>query len=114
MSRRDDSVSVRQMLDAARKIAEFTRGTSRDQLDSDEKLALAVVRLLEVLGEAARRVSPEFRERAPEIPWREIVGTRDRLIHGYDDVNLDIVWTIVARELPALILVLTRLAASKP
>jgi uncharacterized protein with HEPN domain len=64
--------------------------------------ALALVRLLEIIGEAARRVSVGLRESHPEIPWAEIAGTRDRLIHGYFDVDLDIVWGIVTQDLPAL------------
>jgi uncharacterized protein with HEPN domain len=91
------------MLDAARKAVAFTRGRPRADLDLDEQLALAVVRLLEIIGEAAKQVTQQTRERAPDVPWSQIAGTRDRLIHGYHDVNLDIVWSIVSNDLPGLI-----------
>ena len=78
-------------------------------MDADEKLTLALVRLIEVLGEAAKGVSQTFRETHPEISWREIAGTRDRLIHGYFDVDLNIVWQIVTKDLPALILQLEKI-----
>jgi uncharacterized protein with HEPN domain len=63
-----------------------------------------------VLGEAAKRLSPELRARHPDIPWRAIAGMRDRLVHGYDDVDLDLVWKTVSEDLPALIARLDRLA----
>ena len=66
-------------------------------------LSLALVRLLEIIGEAAKGVSEELRQQYPEIPWKQIAGTRDRLIHGYFDVDLDIIWSIVADDLPILI-----------
>ena len=70
------------MLDATKKAVEFIQGRQRVDLDSDEKLALAVVRLLEILGEAAKGISDETRKRNPTIAWKEIAGTRNRLIHG--------------------------------
>ncbi|CAN5796749.1 DUF86 domain-containing protein [soil metagenome] len=97
------------MRDAARKAVAFTRGRSRSDLDTDEQLMLAVVRLLEIIGEAAKHVTGETRRRDPQIPWQQIAGTRDRLIHGYFDVNLDIVWQIVTHDLPPLIQALDRL-----
>lgn len=106
---RDDRVLLRHMLDAAQKAKEFIKGRSRDDLDSHEMLALAVVRLLEVLGEAARSVSQEFKNRHSEITWKQISGTRDRLIHGYFDVDLDIIWAILTRDLPPLITQLEKL-----
>ena len=77
-------------------------------LDSDEMRTLAVVRLVEIIGEAARAVSEPTRTQFPEISWREIVGTRDRLIHGYEEVDLDILWTIVTDDLPVLVSELNR------
>ncbi len=97
------------MLDAARKAVEFSEGRTRNDLDSDEMLALALVRLLEIVGEAAKKVSEELRQRYPEIPWKQIAGTRDRLIHGYFDVDLDIIWSIVADDLLILIAKLGRI-----
>jgi uncharacterized protein with HEPN domain len=99
----EDVIRLRHMLDAAHKAREFTKNCKRADLDKDEKLALAVVRLLEVVGEAAKSVSEQCRQAHPSIPWRQIAGTRNRLIHGYFDVDLDIVWQIVSIDLPALI-----------
>lgn len=103
MNKADDVVRMRHMLDAARKAVEFISGCERSDLDKDDKLSLSVVRLLEVLGEAAKAVSEETRKQYPVIPWRQITGTRDRLIHGYFDVDLDIVWQIVSVDLPSLV-----------
>ena len=102
MSKHDDGVRLHHMLDAALKTREFVVGKRRTDLDQDEKLTLALVRLLEVLGEAATQVSESTRKRHPQIPWATITATRNRLIHGYFDVDLDIVWEIVSADLPAL------------
>lgn len=98
-----DEVRLRHMLDAARKTLDFTNGRSRSALDTDEQLTLALLRLLEIIGEAAKNVTAETRAAHPEIPWREIAGTRDRLIHGYFDVDLDVVWSIATGDLPRLV-----------
>lgn len=111
MSRREVHVRLRHMLDAAQKAVEFCRGRTRDDLDQDEMRALALLRLLEIIGEAARQVPSEFRAQAPAIPWRDITGTRDRLIHAYAAVDMDIVWTIVTDRLPQLIHELEQLIA---
>ena len=102
MPKTEDAVRVRHMFDAAQKAIEFTEKCTRQDLDKDEKLALSITRLLEILGEAAKGVSEQFRKQHPNIPWKQIAGTRDRLIHGYFDVDLDIVWKIVSQDLPQL------------
>ena len=94
---------LRHMLDAAREAVQFIQGKQRSDLDLDHKLALAIVRLLEIIGEAADNVSEDFCEQHPRIPWRKIAGTRNRLAHGYFDVDLDIVWQIIVAQLPPLI-----------
>ena len=66
-------------------------------------LALAVIHLIEIIGEASKSVSEEFRENHPEVPWELIAGTRNRLAHGYIDVDLDVIWAIVKKDLPGLI-----------
>ena len=98
----EDAVRLRHMLDAARRAIDFMQGRAKSDLESDEQLSLAVVRLLEILGEAAKNVSEDLRKDYPDIPWRQIAGTRDRLIHGYFDVDLDIVWQIISTDLPLL------------
>jgi len=100
---KDDDVRIRHILDASREAISFAEGRTRQDLDTDRKLSLSLVRLLEVIGEAARGISHEFRGRNPKLPWNKMVGMRDRLIHGYFDVNLDIVWQTVTEDLPLLV-----------
>ena len=109
MPHKDDAVRLQHMLDAAKKIAEFVKAKNRKDLDRDEKLAFALIRLLEIIGEAAKGVSDASRKSHPEIPWKEMTGTRDRLIHGYFDVDLDIVWQIVTVDIPKLVTVLEKI-----
>jgi uncharacterized protein with HEPN domain len=97
------------MLDAAREAVSFAAGRSRADLDSNRMLNLSLVRLIEIIGEAAARVSPEGQERYPQIAWPEIVGMRHRLAHGYDAIDLDIVWEVVSGDLPRLIVQLEAL-----
>ena len=103
MPHNDDAVRLRHMLDHAREALVLVEGRSRSDLDEDRVLNLAVVRLLEIVGEAAGRVSPEVRERYSAIPWPQIVGLRNRLIHGYDAVDMGILWQILQKDLPPLV-----------
>jgi uncharacterized protein with HEPN domain len=102
MSRRDD-VSLRHMLDHAREASALVRGKTRADLDADRVLSLALVRLLEIVGEAANRVPADVRSQHPNVPWAAIVGLRNRLIHGYDSIDFDILWQILTQDLPSLI-----------
>lgn len=103
MPKQDDATRLRHMLDAARKAVALVKGKGRSALDSDETLGLAVVRLLEILGEAARGVSQDFQDSHPKIAWKEMIGARNHLIHGYYEVDYDIVWQILEDDLPPLI-----------
>jgi len=103
MSRHDDSVRLRHMLDAARKAVTLMAGKTRAQVAADEIGQLALARLLEIVGEAAGRVSPEYRAAHPELPWMEMSGLRNRLAHAYFDIDLDVLLDIVAKDLPPLI-----------
>ena len=105
-----DEDRIRHMLEAALKATEFSKGRTRSDLDAHEQMTLSLVHLLEILGEAAGKVSPNFRQQHPEIPWNRVSGIRNRLIHGYFDVDLDIVWETVTARLPALIAQLKKLA----
>ncbi|MBW1918569.1 MAG: DUF86 domain-containing protein [Deltaproteobacteria bacterium] len=111
MARPKDLVRLRHMLEATQKMLEFTKDRTRCSLDEDEMLTLALLRLLEILGEAAKGVSSELRQTYPQIPWKQLAGTRDRLIHGYFDVDLDIIWTIISRDLPPLLAELEKIAS---
>lgn len=81
----------------------MARGQVRADLDSDRKLNLSLVRLLEIIGEAANRIPVHDRAKYPQIPWPQLVSLRNRLIHGYDSVDFDILWQIVTQDLPALV-----------
>ncbi len=103
MARHDPTVRVRHMLDHAREAVEMTRGRARADLNTDRQLGLALTRLMEIVGEAAARVPEDFRRQHPSIPWQDIADLRNRLIHGYDSVNLDVLWAIIEQDLPPLI-----------
>jgi uncharacterized protein with HEPN domain len=106
MSKHDDEVSLRHMLEHAREAAAMIVGKDRSDLDASRMLSLALVRLIEIIGEAANRVSKTRQKQLSQIPWPLIVGMRNRLIHGYVVVDLDIVWQTVTEELPSLITIL--------
>jgi uncharacterized protein with HEPN domain len=103
MTRHDDRVRILHALDAARIAVSSTEGWRREELDLDELPTLGLIRLLEIIGEAATFVSPETKADHPDVPWRKMAGLRNRLIHGYFNVNLDIVWDTIQSDLPPLI-----------
>ncbi len=103
MPRHDPRVRARHMLDHAREAVGMVRGRTRVDLDTDRQLNLARVRLMGVVGEAASRVPADFRQQYPGVPWQDIADLRNRLIHGYDEVNLDVLWVIVHEDLPKVI-----------
>ena len=96
-------VRLQHMLDAAREALSFAGGKTRGYLDTDRMLVLALTRDLEIIGEAASRVTPEGQESYPDIPWRDVIGMRNWLVHAYFDVDLDILWDTVAEDLPSLV-----------
>jgi uncharacterized protein with HEPN domain len=91
------------MLDSAKEAVEFAAGNSREDLDEDRKLLLAIIKSIEIIGEAASKVTEACKAKNDNIPWNDIIGMRNRLSHGYFDVNLDIVWQTVKTDLPDLI-----------
>ncbi len=114
MTRHDDAARLRHMLDYARKAVQLASGRTRTDLDADELFGLAMTRVLEVIGEAAARVGSATRDHHPEIPWMSIAGMRNRLIHGYDQVDFNVLWDAVQYDLPALIAELERILAGSP
>lgn len=114
MPSHEDDVRLRHMLDYSREAISLVGKRSRRDLDTNRMLQLSLVRLVEIVGEAAGRVSVSVRERHPQIPWREIAGMRNRLIHGYDFVDYDILWQTVKEDLPALVAALEPLVPPPP
>ncbi len=102
MPRRDRERLV-DMRQAASKALALAEGRAREDLDKDEMLALSLTRLPEIVGEAANHVSEETRTSIDRIPWEDVAGMRHKLIHAYFDVDLDIVWKTVSKDLPALV-----------
>jgi len=106
MTKHTDRIRYSHMLDHAREAVCMAREKSRADLDLNRSLNLSLTRLLEIVGEAASRMSKEEQSAHPEIPWSQIVSMRNRLIHGYDAVDFDILWQIVTQDLPPLIAML--------
>ncbi len=111
MSPDADRVRLRHMLDAARQALAFVEGRSRADLDDDPMLLLALTRAVEIVGEAAGRVTEEGRRACPGLPWPEMMGMRNRLVHAYFDVDHDVLWTTVVDRLPGLCAELDRALA---
>jgi uncharacterized protein with HEPN domain len=113
MSARDDATLL-DLVNAARLVVDWTSGLEKGDFLADRKTQSAVERQLEILGEATKRLSITFREQHPHIPWRQIAGLRDVLIHRYDDVNLDLLWETVAVAVPDLLAALEGFLPPEP
>jgi uncharacterized protein with HEPN domain len=111
--RKDDLVYVGHMLDKAQEALSLVKENARQDYDRDTVLRLALTHLIQVIGEAARRVSSTFRERYPQIPWDAIAGMRNKIVHDYMDVDEDIVWDSVVHELPLLVDELKRIVPTE-
>ena len=114
MTRHDDQVSLGDMLDHAREAVEMLGGSTRADLDGNRMLQLALTRLVEIVGEAASRVSSQARQPHPELPWLRITGMRNRLAHGYDVIDLDLLYDTIRTDLPPLIEALERIVDAEP
>ena len=102
MTDHNDAVRLRHMLDHAQEAISMVRERKLQDLAQDRILELALVKLIEIIGEAASRVSTEGQREYPSIPWPEIIGMRNRLIHGYDQVDLNVLWDTIEFDLPPL------------
>jgi uncharacterized protein with HEPN domain len=103
MSKHDEPTYLRHMRDYATEARLFAQGRSRSDLETDRMFMLATTRLLEMMGEAATQVSAATRIQNHQIPWPSIIGLRHRLVHAYDQINLDIIWDILTNDLPPMI-----------
>ena len=106
--------SLKDILEAANKAIGFVAGLSTTALADDDKTEFAVIRALEIVGEAARRIPTSYREEHPHIPWAEMAGMRDKLIHDYFGVDLEVVLKTVREDLPPLIIAIQALLESEP
>ena len=100
--KKDDSVFLEHILDSIEKIEEFTRNVSKSDFLNNVQLQDAVVRRIEILGEAAKNISQIIVEKHPEVEWKKMIGTRDKLVHGYFGVDLEVVWFVIKDDLPKL------------
>jgi uncharacterized protein with HEPN domain len=109
----EDRVRLRHMVEAGESAVQFVAGHQRADLDEDRMLLFALVRAIEVLGEAASKISEETQATHAGIPWRAIIGMRNRLIHAYFEINTEIVWQTVTQEIPALLPPLRKLGTDE-
>lgn len=106
--KQDDLIRLRHMLGAAREARGFIRNRRREDLDRDRQLAWALVKAVEIIGEAAGQLSAEAKAEIPALPWSKIIGMRNRLVHAYFDINLDILWRTITEGLLPIIAELER------
>ena len=111
--RDEDRVRLDHMIGAAENAMEFVSGRERSELDTNRMLLFAVVRAVEILGEAASKISEESRSAHGAVPWKAIIGMRNRLVHAYFDINTQTVWETATVEIPAILPLLRQLAATK-
>ena len=100
---KDDRIRLHHLLDAAHEAVAFIQTETRESLDNDHKLLLALVKDTEIIGKAASRISEALQQTTPEIPWAQIVGMRNRLIHAYFNIDGETVWKTITEDLPPLI-----------
>jgi|SRR3989344_1762774 len=102
MNNEKNLVFIEHILENINKIESFSNNLSRKEFNNNELVQYAIIRATEIIGEAVANLSNSFKEKYPEILWKEIVGTRDKMIHHYFGVNLDLVWDIIKKDLPNL------------
>jgi uncharacterized protein with HEPN domain len=107
--RKDDLIRIRHMLDAAKEAMSFIKHRKRSDLDTDRMLVLSLVKSVEIMGEAASKVTKVSRDGHPEVPWLNIIGMRNRLIHLYFDIDLDRVWDTIIDDLPPVMVALEKI-----
>lgn len=103
-----DCVRVNHIINACESLFRFTLDRKREDLDSDEMFSFAVVRAVKIIGEAASKITKEGRDEISGLPWQEIIGMRNRLAHGYFDINHSILWATIQRDIPAIYSILQK------
>ena len=98
-----DNASVLDIFLAGQRVLEFAQDLSRDELETDRMRHSAILYQIEIMGEATKRLSNDYRNQHPDIPWREIAGMRDIIVHQYDRIDFDVVWSVVKTNIPALL-----------
>ena len=98
-----DSAYILDIFTSARLVRSYMEGVGLDKFLADIQLQDSVIRRIEVIGEAAGRISPQFQKTRPEIPWQAMIGMRNRMIHGYDDIDFDIIWNTTQESIPLLL-----------
>ncbi len=109
MTQHNDDLYLLHMFESAQKALVFVQGKSRSHYDQDEVLQLALLHLIQTVGEAARNISEEYQQHHPEIAWKPIMGIRHRIVHNYADIDDEVIWKTVTDDLPVLVKILERL-----
>jgi uncharacterized protein with HEPN domain len=114
MTQRDDLISFGDMLDAALEARRIAAGMDRADLEANRVVQLALLHLVQIIGEAAREVSEQGRSALPQIPWPRVVGMRNRIVHDYRNINLGVLWDTLTNHLPPLIAALETVVPPEP
>ena len=109
MQHEQDLIRIRHILDAAQEIVQYTVGKTRDDLETDRPLQHLLLHNIAIIGEAASKIDTEFRSQYPEFPWPQMIGIRNRVVHAYFDINLNIIWQTATQNLPPIIPLLKKL-----
>lgn len=112
MTQHNDLLYLRHMFEAAQKAQLFLKDKTRQDYDGDEVLRIALIHLVQTIGEAARNVSPIMQARYPGVPWKQIMGIRHRIVHNYAEVDEDVIWKTITHDLPPLTRALERILPS--
>ncbi len=112
MKKRDDSVYLKDIFDAINQIGIYMQGVDRAAFDNDHLRQDAVIRQIEIIGEASRNISPQFQAQHPEIPWSMVIGMRHKIVHDYFEVDIPTIWDTVNNDLPALKELVSRILGS--
>jgi uncharacterized protein with HEPN domain len=101
--KKDDVTRIRHILDAGREIVTFKAEFSKEEIQKDRLRMLALVKEIEIIGEAASKISEDRKKQLPQIPWKAIIGMRNRLIHAYDEIDVEVLWDTITNDVPQLI-----------